>query len=293
MDSSIISVVLPVVLAVVMFGLGLSLTVADFARVLTAPRAVLVTLVCQMIVLPLIVFGLVVAFGIGPDLAIGMMVLVVSPGGATANVFSHLARADVALNVTVTAVNSVLAMITLPFVVVFSVQFFAGSEASIGLQLDKLVQVVAIVLVPVALGMLVRWRWPAFAERMEKPVRVAAVVAVFLAIIAAILQQLDQFLDGLVAIGLLCLLVSVLSLTVGYTVPRLARIDHRQAVAAAMEIGIHNAVLAITVLVTVLDNPAAALAPAMYGVLMYIPAAIFVRLVMRRQVATGTPVHGS
>ncbi|MBN9112278.1 MAG: bile acid:sodium symporter family protein [Pseudonocardia sp.] len=293
MDSSIISVVLPVVLAVVMFGLGLSLTVADFARVLTAPRAVLVTLVCQMIVLPLIVFGLVVAFGIGPDLAIGMMVLVVSPGGATANVFSHLARADVALNVTVTAVNSVLAMITLPFVVVFSVRFFAGSEASIGLQLDKLVQVVAIVLVPVALGMLVRWRWPGFAERMERPVRIAAVVAVFLAIIAAILQQLDQFLDGLVAIGLLCLLVSVLSLTVGYTVPRLARIDHRQAVAAAMEIGIHNAVLAITVLVTVLDNPAAALAPAMYGVLMYIPAAIFVRLVMRGRVPTGTPIHRS
>lgn len=293
MDSSIISVVLPVVLAVVMFGLGLSLTVADFARVLTAPRAVLVTLVCQMIVLPLMVFGLVVAFGIGPDLAIGMMVLVVSPGGATANVFSHLARADVALNVTVTAVNSVLAMITLPFVVVFSVQFFAGSEASIGLQLDKLVQVAAIVLVPVALGMLVRWRWPGFAERMERPVRIAAVVAVFLAIIAAILQQLDQFLDGLVAIGLLCLLVSVLSLTVGYTVPRLARIDHRQAVAAAMEIGIHNAVLAITVLVTVLDNPAAALAPAMYGVLMYIPAAIFVRLVMRGRVPTGTPIHGS
>ena len=293
MDSSIISVVLPVVLAVVMFGLGLSLTVADFARVLTAPRAVLVTLICQMIVLPLIVFGLVVAFRIGPDLAIGMMVLVVSPGGATANVFSHLARADVALNVTVTAVNSVLAMITLPFVVVFSVQFFAGTEASIGLQLDKLVQVVAIVLVPVALGMIVRWRWPAFAERMERPVRIAAVVAVFLAIIAAILQQLDQFLDGLVAIGLLCLLVSVLSLTVGYTVPRLARIDHRQAVAAAMEIGIHNAVLAITVLVTVLDNPAAALAPAMYGVLMYIPAAIFVRLVMRGRVPTGTPIHRS
>lgn len=293
MDSSIISVVLPVVLAVVMFGLGLSLTVADFARVLTSPRAVLVTLACQMIVLPAIVFGLVVAFGIGPDLAIGMMVLVVSPGGATANVFSHLARADVALNITVTAVNSVLAMITLPFVVVFSVRFFAGAEASIGLQLDKLVQVAAIVLVPVAIGMLVRWRWPAFADRMERPVRIAAVVAVFLAIVAAILQQLDEFVDGLVAIGLLCLLVSVLSLAVGYTVPRLARIDHRQAVAAAMEIGIHNAVLAITVLVTVLDNPAAALAPAMYGVLMYIPAAIFVRIVMRSQVPAGTPIRGS
>ncbi|MFB9744485.1 bile acid:sodium symporter family protein, partial [Pseudonocardia sulfidoxydans] len=290
MDSSIISVVLPVVLAVVMFGLGLSLTVADFARVLTAPRAVLVTLACQMIVLPLIVFGLVVAFGIGPDLAIGMMVLVVSPGGATANVFSHLARADVALNITVTAVNSVLAMITLPFVVVFSVRFFAGAEATIGLQLDKLVQVAAIVLVPVALGMLVRRRWPAFAERMERPVRIAAVVAVFLAIAAAILQQLDQFLDGLVAIGLLCLLVSMLSLAVGYTVPRLARIEHRQAVAAAMEIGIHNAVLAITVLVTVLDNPAAALAPAMYGVLMYVPAAIFVRIVVRGRVPMGSPV---
>jgi BASS family bile acid:Na+ symporter len=286
--SSIFSVVLPAVAAVVMLGLGLALTVADFARVLTVPRAVLVTLLCQVVLLPAVCFGLVVGVRLEPDLAIGMMILAASPGGVMATVFSHLAGGDVALNVTVTAVNSVLAVVTLPVVVTLSVAYFVGEGAVVGLQTDKLVQVAFVLLAPVAIGMAVRRRFPAFADRMERPVRVASLIAVFLAICTAILQEREGFLTGLGQVGLLCLAFSVLSLTLGYVVPRLARVAHRQAVSAALEIGIHNAVVAITVAITVLGNAEAAIAPAMYGVLMFLPAAVFARLMARRMARSST-----
>ena len=148
-DSVLTSVLLPVGLAIIMLGLGLTLTVADFSRVLRMPRAVLVALGTQVILLPAICFGLVKLFDLEPALAVGMMLLVASPGGATANLFSHLAGGDVALNVTLTAVNSVLAVITLPIVVNLSLHHFLG-EGALGLQPGKLLRVFAIVLIPVA-----------------------------------------------------------------------------------------------------------------------------------------------
>jgi bile acid:Na+ symporter, BASS family len=199
-----------------------------------------------------------------------------------ASVFSHLAGGDVALNITATAINSVLAVFTLPVVVALSVGHFLGSDATLGLHAGEVVQIGLVVLLPVALGMTVRRRLPAFTDRIQKPLRTTTIIAVFVAIVASILPQSEGFLWGLAAVGLVCLLFSTLSLTVGYVVPRLVRIGHRQAVAASMEVGIHSAILAITVTITVLDNPVAAVAPAMYGALMYLPAAAFAWLVGRR-----------
>ncbi len=289
-DSTVFSVVLPIVLALVMFGLGLSLTVADFARVLTAPRAVAVALLCQVVLLPAVCLGLVLAFGLTPELAIGMMVLAAAPGGAMANVFSHLAGGDVAFNITLTAVNSLLSIVTLPLVTVAALRFFAGAEAALVLQPDKLVQVLLVVLLPAAAGMLVRRARPRLAARLDRPVRVASVVAVFLAIVAAILPSLNGFLAGLAAVGLVCVLFSAASLTLGYAIPRLLKVAPRQAVAASMEIGIHNAVLAITVAVTVLEMPRAAIAPAMYGAIMFFPAALAARILARRLRAASVTV---
>jgi len=289
MTSPIFSVVLPAVLAIVMFGLGLSLTLADFARVATVPRAVVVTLLCQLLLLPAVCFGLVLLFGLETDLAIGMMLLVASPGGITASVLTHLAGGDVAFSVSVTAVNSVLAVVTLPVVATVAIGYFAGGGASVGLQWDKLAQVFALVLVPVGLGMVVRARAAAFADRMERPVRIASVVALTLAILAAVLQQVDELLPNLAAVGVVCLLLSVLSLSLGYAVPRLVRVSHRQAIASSMEIGVHNAVLAITVAATVLGNPAAAMAPAVYGLLMYLPAGALAWALSRRSVRGAQP----
>ncbi|HIZ98787.1 MAG TPA: bile acid:sodium symporter, partial [Candidatus Janibacter merdipullorum] len=174
-DSGLITVGLPIALAIIMFGLGLSLTVGDFRRVARSPKAVVVALVLQTLVLPAVAFGLVVAFDVDPLLAVGVMLLAASPGGTTANLFSHLFRGDVALNITLTAVNSVLAAVTIPVITNFAIGYF-DADGDLGLQFGKVLQVIAIVLLPVGLGMAVRQRSREFADRTDRPVRIFSIL---------------------------------------------------------------------------------------------------------------------
>jgi BASS family bile acid:Na+ symporter len=288
-DSVLTSVLLPVALAIIMLGLGLTLTVADFTRVLRMPRAVLVALGTQVILLPAICFGLVKLFDLAPALAVGMMLLAASPGGTTANLFSHLAGGDVALNVTLTAVNSVLAVITLPIVVNLSLDHFLG-DGQIGLQPAKMLQVFAIVLIPVALGMLLRNKRPGFADRMSRPVKLGSIVVLVLVIFAAIYTERDNVLDYLAAVGVVAVLLNVLSLALGYAVPKLAKLGERQSIACSMEIGIHNATLALTIALSpsLLDNSEMSIPVAVYGIVMFFPTAAFAYYLNRRRV--GVPV---
>lgn len=281
----VVQIFLPLALALVMFGLGLTLTVADFARVAKFPKAAIVALVCQVVVLPVICLGLVFAFGLNGVLAVGMMLLVASPGGTSANLFSHLAGGDVALNITLTAINSVLAVFTLPVVVGLSMAHFMADEAEVGLQPAKFVQVFAIVLVPVVLGMLVRRKFEAWALKMNDPVRIASVVVLVLVIVAAVVQAFQPLVDNIATLGPVALLLSTLSLLIGYYVPKAFNVERGQAVASAMEIGIHNATIAITIALTVLNDETMAVPPAVYGVLMYVPAAVAARLLSRNKAA--------
>lgn len=293
-DSVLTSVLLPIALAIIMLGLGLTLTVADFTRVLRMPRAVLVALGTQVILLPVICLGLVELFGLAPALAVGMMLLVASPGGTTANLFSHLAGGDVALNVTLTAVNSVLAVITLPIVVNLSLAHFLG-DGQIGLQPAKMLQVFAIVLVPVALGMFLRHKRPGFAERMARPVKLGSILVLALVIFAAIYTERDNVLDYLAEVGLIALLLNVLSLAFGYVVPRLARLNERASIACSMEIGIHNATLALTIALSpsLLGNSEMAIPVAVYGIVMFFPTAAFAYYLSHRRTARRQPISSA
>jgi bile acid:Na+ symporter, BASS family len=279
----VVQIFLPLALALVMFGLGLTLTVADFARVAKYPKAAVVALVCQIIVLPAICLGLVLAFGLKGVLAVGMMLLVASPGGTSANLFSHLAGGDVALNITLTAINSVLAVFTLPVVVGLSMAHFMGDQAAVGLQPAKFVQVFAIVLVPVAIGMWVRRKYETWALKMQRAVRIASVVVLVLVILAAIASAFQQLVDNIGTLGPVALLLSILSLLIGYYVPKAFKVGEKESIASAMEIGIHNATIAITLALTVLNDETMAVPPAVYGVLMYLPAAVAARLLSRNQ----------
>ncbi|WP_410636990.1 bile acid:sodium symporter family protein [Amycolatopsis sp. lyj-346] len=283
MGAQIVSIFLPAALALVMFGLGLSLTLADFARVVKYPKAAFIALTCQIVVLPAICYGLVVLFGLNGVLAVGMMLLVASPGGTSANLFSHLAGGDVALNITLTAINSVLAVFTLPLVVAFAMARFMAGDASIGLQPAKLLQVFAVVVIPVAIGMWVRHRYLAWTEKMQKPVKIASVVVLVLAITFSIAGNFKLLLDNSDTLGPVALLLSVLSLAIGYGVPRLLRVERRQAIASAMEIGIHNAALAITVAMSVLGSEPMAVPAGIYGSLMFVPAAIAAYALSRKR----------
>ncbi|MGX7827035.1 bile acid:sodium symporter family protein [Actinokineospora sp. 24-640] len=274
-SSTLTTIFLPIALAIIMFGLGLHLTVADFTRVAKVPKAALLALGVQVLVLPAVCLGLVLLFDLEPLLAVGMMLLAASPGGTTANIFSHLAGGDVALNITLTAINSVLAVVTLPIVVNLAIDGFLGGGAEIGLQPAKMLQVFAIVLVPVAVGMAVRKRFPDFADRMTRPVKIASIIVLALVIAGAMIAERDNILGYLRDVGLVALLLCVISLGLGYLVPRLARVERGQAIASSFEVGIHNSTLAITIALSpaLLDNPTMAVPAAVYGVVMFIPAA--------------------
>jgi BASS family bile acid:Na+ symporter len=284
MDSVLTTVLLPVALAVVMYGLGLALTAADFVRVRQAPRAALVALALQLLVLPAACFGLVELFDLDPVAAVGMMLLAASPGGTTANLFSHLYRGDVALNITLTAINSVIAAVSLPLVVGLALAHFdpAGLADDIGLQFGKVLQVFAIVLVPVVLGMLTRNRSPEFADRMDRPVRIASVVVLTLVILGTIVSERDNVVDYLGDLGPVAVTFCLLSLTLGYVVPRAVGVHHRQAVASCFEIGVHNGTLAIAVAISVLDSVPLAVPAAVYSVVMFPMAAVVGWLLARR-----------
>ncbi len=266
---------LPLGLAFIMFGLGLTLTWGDFRRVLSFPKPVIVGLLTQMLALPALAFGLSKAFGLSNEFSIGMMILAASPGGVTANIFSHLAHGDVALNITLTAINSVLAAVTLPLIVGFAIAHFAESDRSIGLQFSKAIEVFAIVLIPVILGMIVRQKKQAFAQKMDRPVRTFSIVFLLVLIIAAVAQERESLMSSFAILGGATLAFNLLSMAIGYFLPSMLNLTKNQSVAIAMEIGLHNSTLAIYIALSVLEVYAYAMPAAIYSIIMFITAGLF------------------
>ncbi|WP_168461393.1 bile acid:sodium symporter family protein [Acinetobacter sp. A1] len=274
MDSGLITIFLPLALAVVMAGLGLELTPNDFKRVSKHPKAVLVALFCQLVLLTAIAFVICKLLNLPPLLAVGLMLLAASPGGPTANLFSYLYKGDIALNITLTAVNSVIAAFTLPLIVNFAIQHFMQDGQHVGLQFAKVLQVFLIIIVPVTIGMLVRHFSPQIADRLNKPVRIFAVVFLIVIIIGAIAKERHNIMLYLADVGLATALFCACSLLIGYFVPRFFRVNSQQARACAFEIGIHNSTLAMTIALTVMASSTIAMPAAVYSIFMYIFAAI-------------------
>jgi BASS family bile acid:Na+ symporter len=289
MDSALTTVALPLALGIIMFGLGLTLTPADFRRVAGAPRAVAVALACQLVLLPLVCFGLVRLLDLPPLLAIGMMLLAASPGGTSANLFSHLFRGDVALNVTLTAINSVVSIITLPLITNFAINYYDQGD-TVSLQFGKVVEVFAIVLVPVLIGMLVRAKATAFAARMDRPVRIGSAVILAILVLGVLVDQSENVADYLADVGVAAAVFCAISLVIGYVVPRAAGVRESQAIASSMEIGVHNATLAIYVAVEVLDTTEISIPAAVYSVFMFAFATLWGFLLTKRLVKTPQPV---
>lgn len=274
---------LPIALGIIMLGLGLSLRVDDFKRVVLYPKAVFIGLICQMILLPLICFGITILFQLPPALGVGLMLLSASPGGATANLYSHLAKGDVALNISLTAVNSILTLFTLPFIVNFSITYFMQSGLVIPMQFKKIVEVFAIVLIPVCFGMIINYLSPNISKKLEKPVKIVSAIFLILIIAGAILKEKDQFLVYFEQVGLACLAFNVLSMAIGYFVPFIFKVNKKQSIAIGMEIGIHNGTLAIYIALNVIGNSLMSIPPAVYGLIMFFTAAIFGYLVSRKK----------
>jgi BASS family bile acid:Na+ symporter len=289
-NSTLATFLFPAAIGVIMLGLGLGLTAADFRRVAAYPRPVAAALVCQVVLLPAACFGLVHLFDLEPVFAVGMMLLAASPGGTVANLYSHLFGGDVALNVTLTAINSVLAVVTMPLVINLSLAYFLSDADAdgIGLQFGKTLQVFAVVLIPVLLGMLVRGRRPEVATRLHNPVKVTSAVVLVVVVAAAVGSEADRIGDHFANLGLITFVFSVLSLTTGYAVARAVRATRPQAIAACMEVGLHNSALAIAIAISpsLLDSAEMASPAAVYAIMIFATAAV-AGFVLKRPRATG------
>lgn len=288
MDSALTTIGLPVALGIIMFGLGLDLTIDDFKRVGRNPKAAAIALACQLVLLPAICFGLVVGLGLPAPLGIGLMLLAASPGGTTAALFSHLFRGDVALNISLTAINTIVAIITLPLITGIAINHFR-EDIDVSLPPGELVNVFALILVPVGLGMLVKAKAAAFAARMDKPVRIASAVILAILILGVILSERENIGEYLADIGIAATLFCAISLLVGYFVPKALGVPGPQAIASSMEIGVHNSTLAIVVAVEVMDNTQISVPAAVYSLIMFVLAALWGSFVSRRE--AGAPAE--
>jgi bile acid:Na+ symporter, BASS family len=284
MEQTIITnTLLPIALGVIMLGLGLSLTVADFTRVVRFPKAIIVGLTIQMVVLTSVCFVITILFKLPPELAVGMMLLAAAPGGATANIYSHLAHGDVALNITLTAINSLLSLFALPFIVSFSLQYFMGADQYVPPPFKKIIEVGLIILVPVVIGMVVRHRFTTFADKAEKPIRIFSVLLLVGLVIVSLGQQWEVLAKYAAQVGLACVVFNVVSMAIGYRVPLALKLPEQQAIAIAMEIGIHNGTLAIFIALTILNNGTMSIPAAIYSLVMFVTASLFALWLMRRR----------
>jgi bile acid:Na+ symporter, BASS family len=281
MDSALATVGLPIALGVIMFGLGLGLSGEDFRRVGQRPQVIAVALACQLVLLPAVCFALVVLADLPPLLGIGMMLLAASPGGTTANLMSHLFHGDVALNISLTAVNSIISIITLPIVTGLAIAYYGrGDEVSV--PFGEVLKVFVIILVPVAIGMLVRARNAAFAARMDRPVRTLSGVLLGLLVVAILVEERDNIEGYFADVGLVAAAFCAISLVVGYVVPKAFGVVEKQAIASSFEIGLHNGTLAIYIAVEVLGSVTFSVPAAVYSLLMLPLAALWGMFVTRR-----------
>lgn len=290
MDSSawVLQTIVPIALGFMMFGLGLELTLDDFRRVARAPKAVAVGLVCQAFILPVACYFVARFFALSPPLAMGLMLLSAAPGGPTANFISHLARGDVALNITLTAINSLVSLATLPLVIEISSRLLLGAERAAPPQFFEILQVIGVVLIPAGLGMYVHARKPLLARKLDVQVQRLSLVLLLTMITAVAIARQEDLRDALVQVGAAALAFNLLSMAVGYSVPRLFRLPPKQAVAIGIEIGIHNGGVAIAVALKVLHDESMAIPAAIYGVIAT-PTALLFALWMRRGLTRSAP----
>ena len=279
MQSSLaLSIGLPAALCIIMLGLGLSLKLEDFVRVLARPRTLAVGLACQVLILPTLCFAMVWFSDLPPAICVGMMLLAASPGGTSAALYTHLARGDVALSISMTAASSILAMISLPLITNFSLLAFYGEGGAVTLHFTQVLQIFLVAMVPALIGAFINQRYPDLARRLDGPVKLLATLFLATIVLFALIGQWSLLAKWGSSVFLIAIAFSVTSFAAGYSVPRAMRMERSQAVARTMSIGLHNAalVIALAMIEYMLNNPEMAIPPAAYGLVAYIVGGLFV-----------------
>lgn len=282
MDSGLFAFFLPIALAIMMMGLGLELSIKDFLRVARYPKVIFIALFTQLIVLTSIAFLLCKLLELPPLLSVGLMLLAASPGGATANAFSYIYKGDVALNISITAINSLISCFTLPFIVSLSILHFLGENTEVNIPIEKITQTFLMIFIPVCIGMLIRNTLPNLAQAISKPMRLLTITLLTLIFLIAVVREQSNIISYFANVGIATCLLCFSGLFLGYVIPFLAGVPEKQARACTFEIGIHNTGIAITIALSVLGSTAIAIPAGVYSIFMYILATLFGFILTRR-----------
>jgi BASS family bile acid:Na+ symporter len=282
-DSILTAVFLPLALAFIMLGMGLSLSIKDFKNIFVYPKAMILGLTNQLILLPIFGFALAQVFGLTGALAVGVMILAACPGGATSNLITHLSKGDLALSISLTAVSSFITIATIPIIVNFAIAYF-GEEGSIQLPvLETIIQIMGVTVVPVSIGMLLKRRFPILAIKADRPVRIASAVIFAAVLIAAILKERDSIVEYFILTGPIMLCLNILTLVVGFFLATVFLLPKRQRLTISIESGIQNGTLGIMIAATLLKNSEMTIPIAIYSLIMFMTSALIIIMASRKR----------
>jgi len=270
---------LPITLAIITLGMGLSLTDRDFRNIFVQPKAVITGLCCQMILLPLIAFLIARSIQINPLFKVGLMIIAACPGGATSNLITYLLRGNVALSISMTAINSLITLVTIPVVVTLSLKLFIHQESAIHLNVSEtILKVFLITILPAFIGTRIRkWR-SEFADHLERPLRIVMPVlllVIYLGVIFLDRGSEPATWNDFITIFPYAILLNVTAMLAGLVVARSLRLGVKNQYTIAIEVGLQNSGLAIVVAVTLLGSQAMALVPVVYGSFTFFSTLLF------------------
>jgi BASS family bile acid:Na+ symporter len=282
MRPDVVQTLLPLALAFIMFYLGLTLVVGDFRQVAQRPKALLVGLAAQVLLVPLAGFAVANLSGLAPAMAVGLMVLAACPSGVSSGLLTHLARGDTALAISLTAVTSLAAVLTLPLVVGAAFQFFMASELAVQLPVVAMVKGIFILTtLPVLLGMALRWRFAERVMRVEPTIGKVTTTLFVLIVLNTFWDQRQVLEDNLPRLGPAVLVLNVLILVGAYGLSRVTQLNRRDRIAVITECGLKNSALGIVVCLQWLQQPAMSAPSVVYALSMNVFALTFVVLMRK------------
>ena len=278
MDATTIitQIFLPISLAIIMFGMGLTLLVSDFGRLFAYPKEVLIGLFNQLVFLPLIGFLIILLFDLNSSMAIGIMILSLCPGGPTSNLITQVARGNIGLSVTLTALASLITVFTIPIILSEAITYFTG-ETDVVIELpilQTMLQILLITVIPVSIGMVIRKKNEAFALRMERPMRIASTVLFIIIFLLVMIANKDLIVEAMKEVGLATLLLNFSTMALGYITAKVFGIKGKSQISITIESGIQNGTLAFVIATTILNNVEMGLPTGAYSIWMFISGGI-------------------
>jgi len=283
MLQTLTQVALPIAIILIMTGVGLSLVPADFKRVFQQPKAFFLGAICQMLILPLIAVAVIAVTGLTGELAIGLFILSLCPGGATSNLYSYLAKADVGLSVSLTAVIGFITPFTIPLLAVWAINFYGSDGEQFQLPIiTTWIKLMVVTVIPVLIGMGIRAKWPSLAKRSDTYVSWFSMAVLAFVILSICISLGEKMIDFAITTGPAVIILNLSTMTLGYFAGRFLLHQEAQSRTITLEVGMQNGTLALLITSGILESGAMSMAPSIYSLFMFVSASAFTYLVLRK-----------